>query len=407
MKKRRFQSRPAGRLFRLFSTTPSTSPKHSTLFFLSDEDGLVRAFRWLPGADTARVSVPDARAGDRFDCTVVRIVPLLAPGSGIRDTTVTMTTYTGLTEGGDIYLREPDFLKTTDLTITFTGVSTLDSIVVPDGLTFALPQADNNFRGEYRVFHTGRFWCRVKVNGEPNWRYLFFDNVTTPTLEITRDASDLSLLADPSATIALPFITTWNYQLDRVMDLSQNQFLALGALIPIPGGPIPVFDALRVFEPPGLPANGYRLRLSGFDAAPGGYGYECDLFFQIPPAALPLPAFDIQPTTLADDRLLGVLNTGPIDLLAFTRTGTPNLTWEVLAAPSTTGLVTYRLPDVPAELANLFPNLGMYNFGGQVRVRAEGYEQLGAYEEVVARRMLQDDPLWQMKAGYTARERIF
>ncbi len=49
----------------------------------------------------------------------------------------------------------------------------------------------------------------------------------------------------------------------------------------------------------------------------------------------------------------------------------------------------------------------MYNFGGQVRVRAEGYEQLGAYEEVVARRMLQDDPLWQMKAGYTARERIF
>ncbi len=375
--------------------------------FLSDEDGIVRAFQWLPGTDTARVTVPDSKDGERFDCTVVKIVPLLVSGSGVRDTTVTLTTYTGLSESTEIYLREPNFQQQTDLAITFTGVSTLDSIIVPDGLTFALPQPDNGFRGEYRVFHTGRFWCRIKINGEPNWRFVYFDNVNSPTLDITRDATQLPQIAGPTANVALPFFTAWNYHLDLVSDLSQNQFLAIGTLFPVPGGVIPVFDALTVYEPPGLTTAGYRLRLSGFDPATGGYGYRCDRLFQTLPSALPLPNFDIQPTTLSDNRLIGVVSSGPADLLAFTRTGAPNLSWEVLMAPGSTGLVTYRLPDIPADLANLFSNLGAYNFSGNVRVRAEGYDAFTTYQEVIARRMAQDDLLWQMKAGYVARERIF
>ena len=375
--------------------------------FVSDEDGLVRAFRWLPGTDTARLTVPDAKPGDRFDCTVVKIVPLLAPGTGIRDTTVRLTTYTGLSESADIFLREPSILQETDLTITLTGVVTLDSIVVPDGITFALPQEDNNFRGEYRIFHTGRFWCRLKINGEANWRYAFFDHVGSPTLDIQRDATTLPELVGPSAGVALPFFADWTYQLDRVTNLGQNQFLALGPLVPIPGGVVPVFDAFSVYEPPGLPNNGYRLRLSGFDPVPGGYGYVSDRFFQNLPPAVPLLAFDIAPTTLSDNRLVAAISTGPVDLLAFVRTGTPNLTWEVLAAPTPNGLLAYRLPDVPSDLAELFNTLKTYNFGGAVRVRAEGYDQFDTYEAVIARRMAQDDPLWQMKAGYTARERVF
>jgi len=65
------------------------------------------------------------------------------------------------------------------------------------------------------------------------------------------------------------------------------------------------------------------------------------------------------------------------------------------------------LPDVPAELTKQFPGLGAYQFDSAIRVRAEHYDQLNAYPDVALRRMLLDDPLWQMKAGYTARERIF
>lgn len=375
--------------------------------FVSDEDGRIRAFRWLPGTDTARLTVPEARAGEQFDCTVVKIVPLLAPGTGIRDTTVTLTTYTGLTTSTDIYLRDPSNVQATDLFLTLTGASTLDSIVVPDGITFALPQPDNNFRGEYRVFHTGRFWCRIKVNGEPTWRYLVFDNVNTPTLDIQRDVATLPELPPSSTAIALPFFADWTYHLDRVINLNQGHFLSLSPLVPIPGGVVPFFDAIAVFEPPTLPGNGYRLRLSGFDPAPGGYGYVCDRFFQQLPASMSAPVFDIAPTNLAGNRLVGVVSSGPVDVLALTRFGTPNLTWEVLAQPTSTGLLAYRLPDVPAGLGDLFPALKSYSFDGRVRVRAEHYEQFGSYREAIAPRLMQNDPLWQMKAGYTARLRVF
>ena len=53
--------------------------------FLSDDDGTVRAFKWIPGNDTAHLTIPNVQTGDRFDCTVVKIVPLIAPGTGVRD----------------------------------------------------------------------------------------------------------------------------------------------------------------------------------------------------------------------------------------------------------------------------------------------------------------------------------
>jgi hypothetical protein len=262
--------------------------------FLSDEDGVVRAFRQLPGNDTARVSVADAKTGEVFDCTVARITTLTIPGTGVYDTTVVLTTYTNLSNGAEIHLRSPDFVQTTDLLVNLTNFNTLDAIVVPDGLTFAQPQAGNNYQGEYRVLHSGRFWLRLRINGESNWRYATFDPVNSATLTVTLDAAALPAITAAPATITLPFFAAWNGRIDRVIDAGQQQFLSIGGLIPVPGGPIPIFDQLNVIEPPNPSAGAYRLRLSGADVTPGGYTYFCDRVASPLPATLPEPTFDVQ-----------------------------------------------------------------------------------------------------------------
>lgn len=379
--------------------------------FLSDEDGVVRAFRQLPGNDTARVSVADAKTGEVFDCTVARITTLTIPGTGVYDTTVVLTTYTNLSNGAEIHLRSPDFVQTTDLLVNLTNFNTLDAIVVPDGLTFAQPQAGNNYQGEYRVLHSGRFWLRLRINGESNWRYATFDPVNSATLTVTLDAAALPAITAAPATITLPFFAAWNGRIDRVIDAGQQQFLSIGGLIPVPGGPIPIFDQLNVIEPPNPSAGAYRLRLSGADVTPGGYTYFCDRVASPLPATLPEPTFDVQPTTVTGPRVIAVKCIGAFDLLALTReqTGTTNFRWEVLMAPAgNNGIVTNRLPDVPKDLSDRFSRLKNYDFfGNSVRVRAENYDLYNGYPAAVAPRLLLDDPLWQMKAGYVAKERNF
>src|SRR5215210_2958950 len=64
--------------------------------FLSNADGETVAFRWLPSEDTAHVQVPGSRPEDRFDCTILKVITLEAPGSGVKDTSLTLTTYTNL-----------------------------------------------------------------------------------------------------------------------------------------------------------------------------------------------------------------------------------------------------------------------------------------------------------------------
>lgn len=379
--------------------------------FLSDEDGKVRAYRELPGNDTARVAVPDAQPGEVFDCTVLRITDISVPGTGVFDTTVVLTTYTNLPDGADIYLRSPDFVQTTDLFVTLTNFNTLDEIVAPDGLTFAQPQAANNYQGQYRFLHSGRFWLRLRINGENNWRYATFDPVSGPSLSVTLDAAALPVISAPPAAIGLPFFAAWSARIDRVVDAGQQQFLAIGSNIPVPGSPVSIFDRLDVYEPPNPAPGAYRLRLSGTDVTPGSYTYHCDRLFSPLPAALPAPGFDVQPTTVAGPRVVAVKCTGAFDLLSLTReqSGSTNFRWEVLTAPAgNNAIVTYRLPDLPAALGNRFPRLKNYdNFGSQVRVRAEDYDLYNGYPAAVAPRLLQNDPLWQMKAGYTGRERVF
>jgi len=397
--------------FSVTFNTPFSVLQNETAGFLTDEDGRIRAFQWLPGPGTTKITVPDAKQGERFDLNVANIYTSSLPGTGLVDTFLYITTYTNLADSAEIDffpVVSVSYSYQTDFHIQFTGITTLDSIVVPDGLTFALPQPDNNFQGQYRVRHTGQFWCRVKINSEPKWRYLQLDNVTGSSISITRDATLLPELPPSAASVGLPFFTNWRYRLDRYLlpDLN-NKFLPLGPQVPIPGGVVPFFDAVQVLEPPGLPNFGYRIWLTGNDPAPGGYGYECDRFFNVLPSAMPALNFDIQPTNLADKRLIAVTSSGPVDVLSFCRFGLTNISWEVFVAPASTGPTLYRLPDVPAELSDRFPSLKTYDLGNSVLVRAEAYDGFNSYDEAIRARMNGLDLLWQAKAGYLARSRTF
>ncbi|MBK7936745.1 MAG: hypothetical protein IPJ82_06475 [Lewinellaceae bacterium] len=405
---------PADPLFTLHVNNEYSPIQTRFAIFLSDESGRVKVYSEIPGNDTTLVTVPVSKPGDRFDCTVVNIVTIDAPGSGVRDTIVHLTTYTNLASGETINLRSPYYYQTTDLLVTFTGVTSVDSIIVPDGLTFARPQASNNFSGQYRVLHTGKLWMRVQVNGQPTWRFILFENVDGPTLSVTVDANLMLPLFAMPKNIALPFTAAWEYKVDGVVDTAGFRFLAMGDLLRAPGGAIPVFNDIDVFEPisndifnPGpKPYNGFRVQLNGSDPSPGGN--ILDRFFAGIPATVPQPAFDLQPTVLSDNRLVATQCIGSFDALVFSRTrsGTPHITWDVYLPPSGS-IASYRLPDVPQTLGGQFPSLKIYDFGGQVRVRAEDYETIMPYDVIVRRRLRNDDLLWQAKAGYLAKEKVF
>jgi hypothetical protein len=382
--------------------------------FLSDPDGKILIYKDIEPYDTTHLEVPGSSAGDLFDCTVVRISTLDAPGSGVKDTLVQLTTYTRLPAGETLNLRNLFFQQITDLNVTFTGATTIDSIIVPDGLTFVRPQPFNNFNGQYQILHTGKFWIRLKANGEPGWRFILFENVTGSTFQTTVDVNLMLPIFAAPATLTFPFPAPWQYNLDGVVDTAALRFVPLGDQLRAPGGAIPVFNQTRIFQPVSndvfnpepKPYKGFRFRATGSDASPGGYTYFCDFFSDSVPKQLPQPAFDLLPTVLSDNRLVATQCAGSFDVLVFarSRSGTPNINWEVYIPP-VNGIVMYRLPDVPPALGDRFPVLKNYDFGGAVKARAERYEQLN-YPEAVHRKLSNTDPLWQAKGGYTGREEI-
>ncbi len=374
--------------------------------FLSDGEGKVRAFRWLPGSDTVHLQAPGIAATDHLDCTIVKLITTEATGSGITDTTLNVRTYANLRSGQNIHLRMPTYQQVTNLSITFTNLTSLDTIIVPDGLGFAVPQPSNNFSGFYRVFHTGKIWVRVKVNGEPNWRYLLLENIAGEGVAVTTDVTTLPIILSALKNISMPFTAAWQYKIEGVIDTVSPHLFPLGDLLRTPGGAVAVFSDFNLFEPNVQPYNGYRISVTGSNSAPGGYTYASDAFYAAVPGSLPVPSFDLEPTVASSERFVAVKCVGAFDLLVLSRsrTGNPNINWEVLTQP-TPGIVIYRLPDVPTELSQRFSALGRYNFSAGVRVRAEQYQRLD-YEDVIQQLLRNDDPLWQAKAGYLSREEV-
>jgi hypothetical protein len=190
----------------------------------------LRAFRWIPARDTAQVVVPGARIDERFDCTVTRL-QVISSGAGVRDTTVFMSTYTQVIHGEQINLRNLEFRQSIDLKLTLTGIQSLDSIIVPDGLTFIKPQRSNNFSGQFRVLHTGNLWIRVRINGEDNWRFLWFEKVEGPELVVSVDPKLWTILFAKPFRVNLPFTAPWQYKVEGILDTAKRQFVPMGDLL--------------------------------------------------------------------------------------------------------------------------------------------------------------------------------
>lgn len=383
--------------------------------YLSDSDGKVLAFRWIPGDDTARISIPNVASDVRYDCTLAKITTIDASGTGLRDTTISLTTYTKLASGETINLRDLEFRQLTDVLVHFTGVSSFDSIIVSDGLTFVRPQVSNGFTGQYSVLNTGKIWMRLKINGEDHWRFMLFENVGSEDIQATIDATLLpTILAHPKE-IALPFVAPWTYNIEGVVNLDGLKFFPLGDLRRAPGGAVPIFNNLTVFEPitndvfnpGGTPYSNFRVQMSGTNAPPNAYFYALDRIYTDLPTEMPIPTFDVASAPSANSRFSAASATGEFDVLSITRSysGTPHLDWEVLVAPITNGIVSYRLPDLPAELANLSTQLKQYNFDGSAKVKGELYDQFQGYAPAISQQLRNDDPIWKAKAGYLAKGR--
>jgi hypothetical protein len=160
-----------------------------------------------------------------------------------------------------------------------------------------------------------------------------------------------------------------------------------------------------IFNPGPKTYNGFRVQVSGSGADPDGYIYQSDRFYPELPDALAVPTFSVVPSTSSTNRFSGVSCSGQFDMLSVKRSnaGTPAFSWEVLMAPPANGIASYRLPDLPKELSNLSFALGQYSFGNVVHAQGEAYDQYLGYEPVMRKRMLNDDPLWQAKAGFVAK----
>lgn len=382
--------------------------------FLSDDDGRTLAAQWLPGSKTTELNVPTVPRDRKLDCTVVRMQVVQAPGSSVRDTTIQVDTYTQTSSGSRIQLRSLFYEKSTSLQIQFSGVSSVDSFVTPDGLTFFYPQPSNNFYGQYQIQHTGRLWFRMKINGEKDWRFLVFQNVNDIGLNVPAfPPTVLPFIFGKPKDIQMPFPAGWNWRVDGVVDTAKLEFLAFGPMQPVPGNAIPILTALRVFEPIANeefdPApkiyKGFRVKAEGEGPA---YNYYIDRFYDQLPTALPQAPFDVISTNLADQRLAAARCIGEFDNLIFTRRFAREnlrLEWRTWHAAPTGQVVTYRLPDVPALVAERAPRLLQYAFSPGVWARAENYAGLNGYDEVIRQQFYNNNALWRPRAEYLAVEK--
>lgn len=374
--------------------------------YLTDAEGKVVLFKWLSSSDTSSLVIPFSDF-DHYDCTIFKMV--ITPTAIRMDTTVELISYQQVPNQTTIYLRNTEPVVITDLRVQFTGISTLDTIIVPNGLTFIKPQESNSFFGHYNIRHHGDFWLRARFDGDPHWRYMVFNNYQSTDLSVTLDKNILPALTNPNAIIQLPFLAPWQYQIQGELDNNINRLMPIGDLRRAPGGGTPLLDQLEVFRPEILSFTRYRIQMQGSSTLPGGYTYYCDQFFPTIPAALPAPSFQVSATNLSDSRLVGVQCSGDFNNLVITRNNNsiPSITWTALAAPNKNGITTHRLPDVPGEIITLFPSLKNYSLGDKVWVRAEKYQSLTGFETVQSNLFLNSDPYWKAKAGMLGVEQIF
>lgn len=404
-KKEEQQPQPEPKTFQVNFQNELNELQTQAAAWLSNELGEVVAFRWLEGNDTTQLVLPN------FDeklpapnLTVARFI-IVANGQG-KDTTLNLNTYTGVKNGSTLHLRNLEFRKTTILRLTFPDVQSVDTIIVPDALTYSRPGWWNNYYGEYRCRHSGNIWLRLKINGEKNWRYLFFKNVDADDVAVQVPTQILPI-EDYPRPIQLPFDAAWQYRVDGILDFEKKKFLPLGDLERAPGGARPVFDTLNVFQPvtfdpvapPNVGYSGFLLTLAGRDL--NGNGYFLEDLFQKLPETVPSADFKVEPLSISNNQSAGTRCTGDFDALVFSRkksNPTSTVTWESWHQPAAS--VSFRLPAVPVDFAKVFPTLPNYLFDGRPRARAESFRNLSSFEAVLNQIFDEKDAHWRAAAGY-------
>jgi hypothetical protein len=242
------------------------------------------------------------------------------------------------------------------------------------------------------------------------------ERVEGPALVTTLQSKLMPPIIAKPIKVQLPFPASWAYKAEGVIDTAARRFVPIGDLLRAPGGFVPTFDRLDIFEPnsgdPAVPTplpynKGYRLHLESSRPIGVSYTLYYDRFHDRLPAVVQAPTFSTSSTVLADGRAVGVICTPGFDALALTRVraGSTRYQWEAFTEPA--GTLVHRLPDVPKEVADLYPVLKDYRFDRGVRVRAESYDRLSVFGAVMRTRMLNHDVLWQAKAGYVAKEETY
>lgn len=373
--------------------------------FLHDESGKVALFSWLKGEDTTNLFIPFSDF-DHYNCTVIKI--LVTQVGSSQDTTFELTTYHQLSDQSTVYLRTPkETSVATELKIQFTGISSLDSIIIPNSIAIIQPQESNNFFGHYRIEHNGNFWIRARFNGDTDWKYRTFKNYSNGDVSLSLAATQFAPITSPEVSINLPFSARWSYQAmgetpgisPQWMSLDQNSDLNTP----------PFSSKIDLVHPENETYNRYRIHLRG-----GGNGSNSSVFYldQIQdhlPASIPSIAFNVIPFQISDFRNIAVECSGEFDIVTLKRNSPnpPYVHWTAYFPPALNQTVVHKLPDIPEELSRLIPALKNYNLGYTISVTGERYETLSGFEEVQQQLLLNDNPYWKAEAGMTGVERFY
>ena len=374
--------------------------------FLTQEDGKVVAFSWLNGNTITDFGL-DYAESETYNCTIVKITYTEAPGSP--EDVVQLTTYHQLKDKTIINLRDLSFEQESNIKLQFTNITSLDSLIFPEGTALIRPQESTNYFGNFTVNHTGDFWLLAKFNGDPDWRYITFKNFAQTTNTLYIDANLMSKMHQVTPTIKLPFNARWRYHLDGVLNVENKKIIPLGDTFERLESSVSLGNNLYIHQPEDIVIPEYKVELVGTKAGVDGYTYKINRFYNVLPTLIEAPTFNIMPTLVNDNRRVGVRCEGNFDALVMTRTieGTPQINWSVYAAPALDGNVSHELPELPRELGLLYPQLSNYAFGSGIKVRAEQFKFLMGYDEVLSNIFDNSDPFWQTKNELLSVEKTF
>lgn len=375
--------------------------------FLTDQTGKVVAFSWLNSKDTTTLTLRNTDE-TTFDCTIVKTYNAGTLSSP--DEKVELVTYTAVKNGALINLRNLDTEKMDDIKLQFINISSLDSLVFPESTALVTPQPSTNYFGNFRVKHSGDYWLLAKVNGDPSWRYFTFKNYATTVNPYYIDAALLPKMQNAIPKVKFPFTARWRYHIDGFLDVDQQKIIPLGDTYEEPDANVAIGDVLSVYRPEDITLTGYKLDVEGtMLAGSNSYTLRINRWYDALPTEVEAPDFTVKPTLINDNKQISVQCDGNFDALVVTRTttGYPEIHWSAYLAPAPDSNVSYALPQIPEELATLYPQLASYAFDNGNVVRAERYRRLFGYEEMLATIFTNADYYWQTKNELMSVEKTF